>query len=848
MGSSSSEQVSHSQGDPFTPTESGDPVMRQATGLAQQLATHWRRGLCCRAEELLADHPAVLNHPRAAVRVIYEEVFQRQERGQEVDLAELSERFPQWRDQLAVVLDCHRLLGLAPRGPRFPEIGQMLGQFRLLAELGRGGMGRVYLAEQAFLAGRLMVLKLTACGNQEYLNLARLQHTHIVPLYSVRDFPDRNLRKLCMSCLGGATLQQLLRQLRTIPLERRTGLDLLEALRTGVADPRLFWMAQGPNRRFLENATYVQAVCWIGVCLADALHYAHQQGLVHLDVKPSNVLLTADCQPMLLDFHLAREPISPREPAPEWLGGTRAYMSPEQQAACRSCRNQEPITGTVDARSDVYSLGLLLREAFYGAPPAAQEKQTAPDLPPHLHLSTGLRDVLARCLQLDPAARYSSAELLAEDLRRHLTNRPLVGVRNRNIAERLRKWYHRRPQASLVALLLILCLGAVLAFGALYTMRAAQQQRRAEEALAQGQRQMDQRHYADAVQTFDRGLRRLGDGPAGDTLYAELCRLRQRAARAHNVAALHAQVERSRYLLGDEFLSAATLEALASQCRTHWEARNRLLDSQFGTLDTEAEEGLRRDLLDVAVLWSHCSVRLAAPGQAEEARREAQRVLNEAEDLFGPSPVLSRERWALAHPGDPFPGADIGPAPRTAWEHYMLGRWLLNGGDVGGAAAAFDCAVDLRPHGFWPWFGKGLCAHRQERFDQAVMAFSVCIALAPESAACYHNRALALAAYGDKAAALCDYDRALRLDSTLGAAMLNRGALQLQQQRFALAEADFRQALTLGANPAAAHYNLALLYEARQDYTAALECIEVALRHYPTHRPSHDLQARLKRP
>src|SRR5947209_2911966 len=149
--------------------------------------------------------------------------------GDEPALAELQERFSAWQDELAIVLNCHRIMELAPAGPRFPALGEVLGEFRLLAELGRGGMGRVYLAEQTFLAGRLMILKLTACANQEHLKLARLQHTNIVPLYSVRDFPERHLRKLCMPCLGGATLLQLLQTLRPIPTQSRTGRDVLEA-------------------------------------------------------------------------------------------------------------------------------------------------------------------------------------------------------------------------------------------------------------------------------------------------------------------------------------------------------------------------------------------------------------------------------------------------------------------------------------------------------------------------------------------------------------------------------------------------------------------------------------------
>src|SRR5439155_24824652 len=221
--------------------------------------------------------------------------------------------------------------GMSPATRRFPAAGETLGDFLLLAELGRGAQGPVFLASQLSLGDRPVVLKLTPCDASEHLSLARLQHTHIVPLYSVQDHPARGLRALCMPYFGGATLARLFEALRPVPPPQRTGQGLLDALdRAQSAAPQV-----APARRRVSIAhrdnDYVQAICEIGACLADALQYAHDRGLVHLDLKPSNVLIAADGQPMVLDFHLARGPLHPDDEGPAWLGGTPGYMSPEQR-------------------------------------------------------------------------------------------------------------------------------------------------------------------------------------------------------------------------------------------------------------------------------------------------------------------------------------------------------------------------------------------------------------------------------------------------------------------------------------------------------------------------------------
>src|SRR5437016_12633906 len=162
-----------------------------------------------------------------------------------------------------------------------------------------------------------------------------------------------------MPYYGGVTLAQLLEWLRPWPVAERTSQQLLELLDRARAAAAVSSPAQGPGLQLLARFTYVQALCWIAACLADALQYAHERGLVHLDLKPSNVLLAADGQPMLLDFNLSQGPLLAEAKAPERFGGTVDFMSPEQKQALAAFRDGRSAPALVDGRSDVFSLGLI---------------------------------------------------------------------------------------------------------------------------------------------------------------------------------------------------------------------------------------------------------------------------------------------------------------------------------------------------------------------------------------------------------------------------------------------------------------------------------------------------------
>ncbi len=281
------------------PQPGSEWVSRQVSAMAQA----WDRGERVSATELMERFPDI--PAEGAVRLIYEEVCLHREAGLSVDTDEVVCRHPQWKEELQAMLECDRLLRPSGMVTSYPEVGEALGPFLLLALLGQGGSGRTFLATDPTLANRPVVVKVVPDDQEEHLALAQLRHTHIVPLFSEHSFPERNLRGLCMPYLGGTTLLQVFEDLASVPCSQRTGKLVVELIDRNTHPAPALPRPDGPFRRSLEEASHVEAVTWIAACLAEALQYAHERGFVHMDLKPSNVLITVDGQPMLLDFHLA---------------------------------------------------------------------------------------------------------------------------------------------------------------------------------------------------------------------------------------------------------------------------------------------------------------------------------------------------------------------------------------------------------------------------------------------------------------------------------------------------------------------------------------------------------------
>ena len=680
-----------------------------------------------------------------------------------------------------------------------PEIGGEFLGFRLLAELGRGAFGRVFLAEQADLAGRPVALKVTADAFGESQALAQLQHSHIVPIYSLHRRPP--FQAVCMPYFGPTSLADVLREVRgrsTFPSSGKELVSTLDTTRSRVAWPaepevgkpesggrgsgtRRQLASRTPVSQFqppaqrslprvlLANLSYAEAVLWIGARLADGLAHAHERGILHLDLKPANVLLTDEGQPMLLDFNLSED--TKRRPltAPA-AGGTLPYMAPEQLKAFAG----RP--AALDGRCDLYALGIILFELLTGkhpfplplspgaeAVPGMLRERLGP--PPSLRcwnaaVTPAVESIVHRCLEPLRKWRYQSARDLQEDLERQLHNRPLRHAPDRSPRERARKWLRRHPRLASAATLL------VFSAGLLFLLLSALNSR--------GQR----------LETFEA---------------AETFRQFRREAR-----------EVQFHFLNNRAGERAGLDDAVDHCR-HLLGRYGVLDDpswqqtkSVRALGAGERRQLAEEVGELLLLWARMTV-LRAEGKA--ALEEALRLNRQAEGCY-PPPAVPRVVWLqradlltqLGRDGETRELlAQASGAPRSARDLALAAAESAARGRYVEALARLEEATRRDPRSFWAWLDRGLCHDHLGQHAEAAACYGTCIALEPGFAPLFFKRGLACARLGKHREAAADFDQVVRLQPSLLEAHVNRALARtaLGQHRAALA--DLTHALDRGA-------------------------------------------------
>jgi serine/threonine protein kinase/WD40 repeat protein len=416
--------------------------------------------------------------------VIVDELIARQNAGEVLDWSAIALEHPEHASRLrsmAVALEAlddvfgtgdAASFGPSRRSGKDDLVRGALGDFHIVREVGRGGMGVVYEAEQVSLNRRvaLKVLPLAATMDPRQLQRFRhearaaglLHHAHIVPVYGVGC--ERGIHYYAMQLIEGCSLASVIG-------EWRDRADAQKQLGSESAPPSAVKQEKTQTRPNVAsgNVAIDQAgksfrrIAELVAQAADALEYAHAMGVVHRDIKPANLLLDARGHVWVTDFGLARLGEGPGLTASGDLLGTLRYMSPEQALAGH---------GLVDHRTDVYSLGATLYEllTLHPAVDGSSKEEVIrhlafedPVVPRKLDRSIPLEleTVTLKALAKEPRERYATAQALADDLRRWLADRPIM-ARQPGRVQRIRRWSQRhRPLVIGIAAFLILAVAAL---------------------------------------------------------------------------------------------------------------------------------------------------------------------------------------------------------------------------------------------------------------------------------------------------------------------------------------------------------------------------------------------------
>ncbi|MFO0876608.1 MAG: protein kinase [Gemmataceae bacterium] len=748
------------------------PVLRELVRVEMELS--WAHRTPRRIDEYLARFPELVNDVAGVQGIAFEEFRQRSRAGEHPSPDEYASRYGVEVQDWVVPAPSSRPATIGstrlvtdPAGKpvqskpivfveEFPPIGEQVAGFRLLAELGRGSFARVYLAQQEALSNRLVALKLTSAPfGHEAQALARLQQTHIVPIYSVH--PVGSLVAICMPYFGKLTLAGVIHQLRAArPQLPTSGRWLVEQIRATCDDiPE-----QAPGIRELQEASFVEAVLSLGARLAEGLHHAHQRGLIHRDLKPANILLTDEGQPMLLDFNLAEETSLENEPTTGQVGGTLLYMAPEYLAGLQSRQAR----GT--PALDIYALGLVLWELLAGEFPFPRRQGAFADLQQRMiadrqtvpaglaeknpKVTPAVEAILRHCLEPDPARRYTNAEHLRNDLQCQLGHRPLQHIPEPSLAERARKWARRHPRLTssggVLALLVLVLVGAGLGLAQLLVSR---------------NRLEAQQRFRESIETAAEVPVLLATPDSSEESHTQGVRCCRSLIDRYGVLADPGWRQRSlvAHLSPDQKTQLQTRlgEVLWMWARAEIWRGDRNLAQQ---LNQAGQSCYPKEAIPAVLLRQEAELR-SNPGGANQksvSDPKAENLSPARQQFLELLDRVGKGQWQQALPLLEATTREQGTSP-TSW--LLLARVNAELGRHEQAAVCAEMATTLAPRWVWAWFHRGTYLLSARDWSRSVEALDRALQLDETLVVARMNRAIALLEMKQPTAALRDLDVAL---------------------------------------------------------------------------------------
>lgn len=395
--------------------------------LVSRVIWDWPKGEPVRVDVALERYPQLKESPRAVVELAIEEFNERRNAGEVLSATAFAARFPDVRSQLldSLVIDnefqsalqemsrwLQSVLTPGQIAADWPEVGDEVAGFELVESLGQGGFSRVFVARETGYENRQVAVKFCRKETHEARTLATLTHSGIGAVHYVRPVPETGMTAICMPLTSRTTLSDIVRRTKGRSARPTSATEVWEEVRTrnGFESPTPEWAQQ----------TYIEWAQELMIGLAEALAASHAQDVVHCDLKPTNVLVTAEGKPTLVDFNVAFRRSAIESPAN--VGGTLPYMAPEQIGAFAGNG-----FGSIGPATDVYGLAATIYEVLTGrlpfgsATPAddglkglLERRRTRPEsiCAVNPQVTPEFEALLFDCLEYETERRPQSAEAL----------------------------------------------------------------------------------------------------------------------------------------------------------------------------------------------------------------------------------------------------------------------------------------------------------------------------------------------------------------------------------------------------------------------------------------------------